>query len=373
MKKTLITGLFLYPGKVGGAETYFYNLLDGFVQNGAQDAMQLLMNEAYQADFQPIIKSFKTHFRPVKYNRAVYDYIFPRLVKEKFEVYFSPNYITPLPLVNSKAQYVTTIHDLQYLNFPQFFSRLKRNWQYAAHLNTLNNCKSVICISEFVKNDIIKFFGKKYAPKLKVIHNPIDFSYLEKPAQSEKFNFDFPYILSVAAHYPHKNTLTLIKAFQIFNKKFPEVKLVLAGQLSKNLKGGNYEEYGQQLNAEFQKNPNILTTGFVSNEELAQLYQNCAFFVFPSLFEGFGMPPVEAMGLGKPTIVSKTTSLPEVTLNQAIYLEDPKNENELQEKINHCWQNLSTYTANSQALSAKIKQQFHPKNIAELYLQAINS
>lgn len=366
-----MSGIFIYPGKVGGAENYFNNLLAGFLHWEANQTIDLIMNEHFKNDFAEEVSHFHTHYINVKYNRTLYDYILPYLAKGKgdYDAYFSPNYITPLPIFKNGKKYITTLHDLQYLHFPQFFSKIKRSWLYLAHLNMLKNSDTVVCISDFVRKDVIRFFGEKYTSKLKVIHNPINFEHLDKPALESKFKFDFPYILSVSAQYPHKNTLTLIKAFNIFNQKYPELKLVLTGQLSKNLRGGHYQEYGNQLEQAFSQNPNIIITNYVSEADLALLYNNCSFFIFPSLFEGFGMPTIEAMSLGKPTITTKRGSLQEVTMDRAIYMENPTNEQELFLLMEDCYNRLGFYKSRFESYKNEIREKYNPINISHQYLQ----
>ena len=333
--------------------------------------IDLLLNPEYKNQFPELVNKFHIKYVEIKRNRALYDYFIPFLVKDfkSYDIVFSPNYITTAPFIGNSTKYITTIHDLQYLHFPEFFSKLKRNWQYLAHKNTLKKSDVVICISDFVKKDIIKRFGEKYAPKLKVIHNPIDFNKLQHYSENIGSKYNFPFILSVAAHYPHKNILNLVKAFQVFNEKYPDVKLILAGQLSKNLKGGNYEKYGIDLQKETDKNKNIIITGYVQDDELAVLFNKCALFVFPSIFEGFGMPPVEAMSLGKPVITTKCGSLEEVTLNKAIYIQDPHDVDELVSLMNKSYDNLVNVTNTAQLNASIIKEYYNPKKIAREYLK----
>jgi len=374
MNKTLVTGLFVYPGKVGGAEIYFNNLLSGFIANGYEDHIHLLLNQNLVDEYDPVVNQFSVDFIDVKHNRVVYDSTLPVVHKaaKRFDVIFSPNYVSTLTHLTGSRSHVTTIHDLQYQHFPQFFSTKKRKFQYLAHVNTLKACNKVVCISEFVKNDICRVYGEKYRDKLVVIHNPIDFTKLDRPAEGGKFAYDFPYFLSVAAHYPHKNTLTLVKAFNEFNKKYPEMKLVLVGQLSKHLVGGDYEAYGAELGKAFASNPNIITTGFVQEDELAQIYRNCSAFVFPSLFEGFGMPPVEAMCVGKPVITTRCGSLQEVTLNKATYIDNPKDDLEIADHLLQVYENLPVETLNAENLVEEVRNNYCPATVSRAYAQLFN-
>jgi glycosyltransferase involved in cell wall biosynthesis len=171
----------------------------------------------------------------------------------------------------------------------------------------------------------------------------------------------------VANLYPHKNTLTLIKAFQLFSKQYPDVKLVLTGQLPDNLKGELYLDYQVKLKEYIETNPNIIITGYVDDNYLSYLYRNSLFFVFPSLFEGFGMPPVEAMGMGIPTITTRVSSLEEVTQNKAIYVDDPTNQIELMEKMIYTYDNLDKLKAQFKEQSKSIIDFYRPGAIAQKY------
>lgn len=375
MNHTFITGLFVYPGKVGGAEAYFNNLLAGFVELGIQNRFRLLLNQALRDQYDPIINEFEIDFIEIKQNRVLYDSTLPFMhaIPQKYRLVFSPNYVSTWKGLTGSRTCVTTIHDLQYQHFPQFFSSTKRKWLYWAHMNTLKACKKVVCISEFVKNDICRVYGEKYRKKLVVIPNPIHFPKLSSSPKKPSYSYPPSYILSVAAHYPHKNTLTLVKAFHLFNQQFPDVKLVLTGQLSNQLVGGNYEQYGAQLREAFSENPHIITTGFVPSDELTHLYTHCSLFAFPSLFEGFGMPPVEAMGVGKPVITSRCGSLEEVTLQQATYLDHPEDEHELAEKMIACFERLTSEQQQAAQKVDSIRQAYAKKNIAQAYANLFES
>ncbi len=154
--------------------------------------------------------------------------------------------------------------------------------------------------------------------------------------------------------------------FKVFSKENESFTLVLAGQLAENLIGGS-EEYKRKLIEAIGSTPNIVVTGYVDDQCLGALYENCSLFVFPSVFEGFGMPPVEAMGFGCPVITTKCASLPEVTLNSAIYVEDPYDAGELCGKINMVVNNLSCYRKDFEAKAQLIKDHYSPTVISEKY------
>ncbi|CAA9213429.1 MAG: hypothetical protein AVDCRST_MAG56-70 [uncultured Cytophagales bacterium] len=372
--KILVSGLFVHPGKVGGAENYLYNLLKGFDQLGAAGDIDLLLNAGY-SDYNPVVQRFNPIPVRLMGNRAFYDYLLPRVVTQypAYESVLLPNYVTPLGLFASGRQprCVTTIHDLLYLHFPRFFSMGKRLWQNTANLHTLNRADKVVCISDFVRHDILERFGEKYKNKLQTIHNPIDFDRFGEVAGAEK-PYPHDYILSVSAMYPHKNTLTLLKAFREYKKKTDNgVKLVLAGQLPKHLLGSDFGEYHKELSHVLAHTPDIIVTGYIPNRQLDILYRHCLFFVYPSLFEGFGMPVVEALGCGKPAITTKCASLYEVSMGKAVYVENPASEHELAEKIAYCYDNLPGLTREAARLTPILREKYSVQNIAGQYYRAL--
>jgi len=367
--KILQSNIFLFPKKVGGAENYIYNLLDGFKKIGFDKQIDLVVNENVVHECDEIVQAYAHIKVDVKHNRGVYDYFLKYFVKNigQYNIVFSPNYITPF-LFTKKIKRVTTIYDVQYLHYPEFFSKKKRLWQYLSHLITLYRSDKVICISENVKDDLIHYFGKRFRKKIEVIYIPIDFSRFEQSEKCNEVSINSKYILSVAAQYPHKNLLTLVKAFNKLNNE-AGYKLVLAGQLGENLIG-KYKKYHLELTQEIEKNKdNIIVTGYVSNECLGYLYKNCDLFVFPSLFEGFGMPPVEAMGFGKPVITTKCASLKEVTMGDALYVENPEDDNELKVLMEQTLNDIDKYNQVFDKTKDKIKAKYNPEGIAKEYKQ----
>lgn len=365
--KFLISGLFVYPGKVGGAESYLYNLLDGLKENSAQGKVRLVLNR-FVKGYGKSVEGFSTDFLKVRGNRGVYDYLLGFFISFKgVSVVFSPNYITPIFCFGAKK--VTTIHDFQYLNFPQYFSWKKRLWLYLSHTFTFLLSDAVVCISESVKKDAERFFGSRFSRKIEVIYNPID---LERFGDCSidlvrDLSVRGNYILAVAAQYPHKNLATLIRAFDKVCANYPDYKLVLAGQLASRLVGGD-ESYQRSLNELIENNSNIIVTGYVSDHVLGSLYKHCDLFVFPSIFEGFGMPPVEAMAFGKPVVTTKESALPEVTLGKAIYVDDPYDADEFSQKILDVLSDIDGFRERFASYSELVFSCYSPSKISGQYL-----
>jgi glycosyltransferase involved in cell wall biosynthesis len=245
-------------------------------------------------------------------------------------------------------------YDLSFLRFPKFFSFSKRIWhQFMLPKRQAQKAGIIVAISESTKQDLVSFY--KIDPnKIKVIYPGIDnkFRVISDKTKlieiKDKYRLSDDFILYFGTIEPRKNILGLIKAFEEIKKEkfgkildvnwqgfegvvrgqkdkifdFSKLKLVIAGT-----KGWLCKEVFEQV-----KNSNlkddIIFTGFVSEEDKVYLYNLAKVFVYPSFFEGFGLPPLEAMACGVPTVASNKSSLPEVVGNAAIMI-NPQNLNEI--------------------------------------------
>jgi glycosyltransferase involved in cell wall biosynthesis len=140
--------------------------------------------------------------------------------------------------------------------------------------------------------------------------------------------------LSVCAHYPLKNLECLLRAFALLSRNsiLAEAKLILIGQASTNIVGGIKQQYSINLVSLAEAlgiADRVQFTGFITDRELAEWYAKADIFVFPSLFEGFGLPAIEALGMGLPVITTSCAALPETTLGFATYVTEPSDPREL--------------------------------------------
>ena len=255
-----------------------------------------------------------------------------------FDAVLFPNTFTP-PIVRARRA-VTVIHDLQYLHFSEHWPRAKRVWMRANHEFTLRKCDAVVAISQVVKDDILKHYGSRWESRVHAIWNPVDIDRFDSAAE-QSFTGGRPYIMSTAVDRPVKNLSTLVRAFALLRTEFPEHCLVLAGQLRADDRTWRRRTTGLEeklpstvdLVQQLGLDKHVITTGYIPDPQLGALYRRASVFVLPSLFEGFGMPAVEALALGTPTLVTDLPVLREVTLNHAEYLADPLDERQLAEQI----------------------------------------
>ncbi len=217
-----------------------------------------------------------------------------------------------LPLLNlvnlaplSYPENHVAIHDLAFRLYPQYYSKKFRFFYNFAVPIIARRAKHIITVSHFSKQTIEKHLNIP-SSKITVAHNAIEIEHWQSYAIKPK-PYPWPYILTVGSLEPRKNMVRLIAAFnQIIDKN---LHLVIAGR-------GNSKIFGKTSKSKQKK---IIFTGYLNDEKLANLYANAVCLCYPSLYEGFGLPPLEAQALGCPVIVSNQTSLPEVFLDSALY------------------------------------------------------
>jgi glycosyltransferase involved in cell wall biosynthesis len=266
------------------------------------------------------------------------------------------------------------IHDLQYRNLPEHWPLAKRAWMRTCHEITLRKCDAVVAISEWVRGDILKHYGERWASRVHTVWNPVALERFDQPVE-QSFTAGRPYILCTAVDRPAKNLSTLIRAYNLIRAKYPDYRLVLAGQLRSDHKMWRNKSASLEsklpsaveLVDRFDLSKDVVLTGYISDGELGALYRGASLFVLPSLFEGFGMPAVEAMALGAPALLSNLPVLREVTLNQAHYIENPLSEHELAERMVEIL-NLGDAARPSDALREDFCHRFAPETIARQYL-----
>jgi glycosyltransferase involved in cell wall biosynthesis len=178
-------------------------------------------------------------------------------------------------------------------------------------------------VSKFTKNEYIKYFGhENNYKKIIPIHNGIE----KKNILNDNNPLNKPYLLTVGNVKPNKNLSRLVDAFNKIMDKIPN-ELVLVGKKSGFISGD--EEVLKKVNSFGQR---IRMTGFVDDNELQNYYQHAEAFIFPSIYEGFGFPPLEAMATGTPVIASNAASIPEVCGDAALYF-NPYDINDMANKI----------------------------------------
>jgi len=230
-------------------------------------------------------------------------------------------YTAPL---NCQVPLVVSVHDVSYLEHPEYFTR-SRAWQLQLTVGrTVRTANRILTGTEFSRASILKVYGDLAEDKVVVVPNAAspEFRPISREsaiaAARERLGVAAPFVLCVGDLQPRKNHIGLIKAFARMVKAFPEMRhhLVLAGK--ETWFSGQVKDAARSSGA----SDRIQFIGFVSDQDLLHLYNACDLFVFPSFYEGFGLPVLEAMVCGRAVACSETSSLPEVADSAAV-LFDP--------------------------------------------------
>ncbi|MBP9669853.1 glycosyltransferase family 4 protein [Candidatus Woesebacteria bacterium] len=280
--------LYLIPGKVGGTETYARELIPHLAKDndlvifcGKETSVTFKTSKNIQVVTLPIYSSNRVA------RLIVEQTILPIMAtKYKIDVLFSLGYSAPFI---HPCPSVVTIHDLNYHYHPEDFGSINRLvWNILTKLSAKFS-DHIITDSSSSALSITRVLGLDRSKVTSILHATP--GVIDTPAKKTKR----PYLFTVLANYPHKNLKTLSQAFEIISKDNPELDLVICG-LGKQASSTNRIKY----------------LGYVTRTELASLYKGALAFIFPSSYEGFGYPVLEAMSYGTPVISSSATSLAEV-------------------------------------------------------------
>jgi len=251
-----------------------------------------------------------------------------KIIREPLDLYFSP-YVSGIPR-NGFPKMVTTCHDLVFLRFPGHRGRKLSQYYLQRHQIAAQNCQKIIAPSLATKKDLQKFL-RVPAQKISVIYEAAEekFKIIKDKRTMAKiigrylphsFNPTEKYILSVGTLEPRKNLTKLVEAYSILPHQLQrQYQLILVGG-----QGWNNEQLKKTI-INLNLKEKVILPGFVKDEDLPYIYNGASVFIYPSLYEGFGLPPLEAMACGVPVISSNLSSLPEV-IGRAGILVDPQDE-----------------------------------------------
>ncbi|MBZ5674315.1 MAG: glycosyltransferase family 4 protein [Acidobacteriia bacterium] len=308
-----VNALYLIPGGVGGTEIYLRELLSALAELDQVNEYLVFTNLETQSDLVPKQANFHwkpqavhARFRPA---RILWEQIVlpVEAARYRLDVLFNPGFTAP---VFAPCRQVTVFHDLQHKRHPEYFRWFDLPfWRFllwaAAHRSD-----RLIAVSEATRSDLLHFYR---IPKERatVIAHGVEpaFSRLDRSHMES-------YLLCVSTLHPHKNLPRLIRAYGRTKRDF---RLILAG-----LRGFHAEEIERQID-EMGLRESVQITGWVPRDELYSLYARARAFVYPSMFEGFGMPVLEAMAAGIPVACSDIPPLREVAADAALFF-DPLNE-----------------------------------------------
>ena len=311
-----ISLLTLVPGVVGGSETYARELVRALARVGELDYRVFTTSLAPDAadglpgrELPGYRAASSTPGRLLAMTSAA---VSPRLRREARAepldgLHFPLTVALPPP---ERTPAAVTLHDLQHELLPESFSLADRAWRRVAYRPSLRRARIVIVPSEHVRDSAVERLGLDIA-RVRVIPHGVDHERF-RPVGGQRE----PFLLYPANAWPHKNHARLFEALGLLRRERPDLRLVLTGS--------GHERLSLPAGAE--------SRGYVSRDELARLYATAAALVFPSLYEGFGQPPLEAMASGCPVAASSAGALPEVC-GEAARLFDPSSPEAIAEAV----------------------------------------
>ncbi|MFA6131830.1 MAG: glycosyltransferase family 1 protein [Patescibacteria group bacterium] len=283
-------------GQFGGISEYTDGLVRALLALKTDNKFVLFFSDKYSGDLAGAAAAVEIVRVPVKRGNFFFNHFsFPRLVRSyRPDIFFVPHGQLPL---GWKGKAVITVHDLAIYDHPEWFPGGFSHW-FSTKLvvpRSLRCAEKIVSVSEATKKDLIRLF-KISGDKVAVVYPAVTVTDVPSKRADK-------YFLCLGTIEPRKNFILAAHAIKIFHEKFPEYKLLVAGK-----RGWKYEAITDEfVGADF-----IQEIGYVSPEEKLSLLAGAQALIFPSLYEGFGLPPLEAMTIGIPVITTRAGALPEV-------------------------------------------------------------
>ncbi len=326
--------------KMTGIGRYLLNFLRWAAKEKQDTEFFLYGNQ--HTEFPVKAQNFKEQVIPEKITFFWDQILLPfHLRKDNIDILFSPYYKAP---IYSPCPSYIVIHDLLFLKLYEdtFRKKIKNILFLIIARRIARKAKKVIPVSFYSKSEIWKYL-RINNKKIEVIYNMVGGQFFPEPVPGEiervrkKFNTGEYYLLYVGNFKKHKNIENLIIAFEIFQSgyNFNDYKLILGG--AKDANSSRIEKKIKELNIKHK----VLFTGLLDDRDMRPLYSGAALFAYPSLYEGSGLPIIEAMACGTPVICSNRTSMPEITGDAAL-LFDPENMEEISNALKEVTGNSKT-------------------------------
>ncbi len=306
-----VNALYLIPGGVGGTEIYLRCLLEALATVDSKNRYIVFTNRETGAGLAPDAPNFTAEPQRVRASsrpaRIVWEQTALAARTRGLDVLFNPGFTAP---VFSACPQVTVFHDLQHKRHPEYFRWFDLPFWRLLLWAAARRSKLLIAVSDETQRDLLRFY-RIPKDKVRVAPHGVDGACFPIAAARSPE----PFLLCVSTLHPHTGLDTLLRAFAMYRRSRPEFRLVIAGH--RGFHAGRLE----RLIAELDLGAAVTLTGWISRERLYELYRKAYAFVYPSTFEGFGMPVLEAMAAGVPTACASIEPLKTVAGNAAVLFE----------------------------------------------------
>lgn len=315
----------MYRRSTGGIGRYIHGLIEALAKIDTKNQYYIFLTDDDLKEYSLNAKNFTPVRAPYIHYSLKEQLNFLRLLNSyRLDLVHFTNFNHP---IFYRGKFVVTIHDMTMTLFPTPGKQMKKIRRFFYHLvlkNGASKSKKIIADSKNTKLDLIKIL-KAQPKKIAVVYLGVDKNYKpdlseeNKERLKEKYKIVSPYLLFVSQWRPHKGIDKLVDAFEILNSRFKtkDLNLVITGKSNPE-----FPQIEKKINSSPLRN-RIITPGFVDEKDMVPLYSNAEAFIFPSIYEGFGLNPLEAMACGTPVATSNVSSIPEVCGKAALYF-DPK-------------------------------------------------
>ncbi len=306
-----VNALYLIPGGVGGTEIYLRSLLAAFAAIDSANQYFIFTNRETGADLVPDSPNF--HHVPQAVSAAVRP---ARILWEqtalplaaahaRLDVLFNPGFTAPLVC---RCPQVTVFHDLQHKRHPEYFRWFDLPFWRALLYGAARRARRIVAVSDATAADLARYYGAAIASKVAVIPHGVDpeFARIAPRRAPEKF------LLAVSTLHPHKNLDGLLRAFAAFRRTHPDYRLIVCGLR------GFFTGPLEQLRVKLGLQDLVEFPGWIPRDRVYDLFARCRAFVYPSRFEGFGMPVLEALAAAIPTACSNIEPLASIAAGAAV-------------------------------------------------------
>lgn len=319
-----------FYGPIGkGLGRYTQEIVDNIIKLDEDNKYVIFLRKENFSDFISDNPKVKKVLTDIKWYGFAEQIIFPFYIwRERLNLMHFPHFNVP---IFCPVKFVITIHDLILIKFPTLRAttlgpviyKLKNLAYKIVISRAIKRSKKVITVSKYTKDDLIRKFKIKPEKIIVTYEGVADLVSAGEPVNDsevlKKYKIIPPYLLYVGNAYPHKNLERLIRVFFRINKSLPDLKLILVGK--EDYFYNRLKQYAKSFLAESGSAAagRIIFPGYIPDEELKVLYAHATLYIFPSYYEGFGLPPLEAMAHGLAVVSSNKTCLPEILGRAAIY------------------------------------------------------
>ncbi len=362
-----------------GISLYTYNLLLKILEIDKENNYFLYYNSFKKVNFPyfpPGLKIYSSRYPNKFFNYFLQKFLkYPKLDKlsENIDLFWSPHF--NFSSLSPEVKKVLTIHDISFVNYPEFFSKRKNFWHKALNVKRkILEADKIISVSDNTKLDLLDNFKDLEKAKVKRIYSGLENIFSEtlstnfKQDIKKKYSLPEKYILSLSTLEPRKNYIKLISAYNLLRKNrkdLKDFKLLIVGS-----KGWCYKNIlAEREKSEFKED--IVFLGYIDNNDKKAIYSLASVFVFPSFYEGFGFPVLEAMASRVPIVASFNSSIPEICADSAV-LVNPEKEEEIRKGIEILLDNSAIAQRNVDKAQQK-SLEFTWEKTAQEYLKVFNS